>query len=342
MSGAVVILTPLNTKNLEIMIRNTISRMFMSLFLIFITFTSLNAQQESFPNGGFEVWNIPNTTTKQPSLDGYHSVNSGYNGGEKSSFYVSRGDSDYKLFGFDMPPKSGNKFGIIKNNGVLSNGYVIKNQTANDFYVSTGTDRKTEFNSKPNSLVGYIRFASGSSDDKVRINIVLHKDKYSIPEESEHENNKIGEADTTLYANHYSDSGTVENHWWIRFAVPFTYSSTDNPEHILISITNLGYEGTEIHLDDFEFIYNGEVSVKDVEVDNFNVFAKGQDLVVDLSSVSLESNSSVSIYDLSGRKIAFNTLNERFVNTLTLNSVSGIYIYEVEVNGVVKTGKLVF
>lgn len=85
-----------------------------------------------------------------------------------------------------------------------------------------------------------------------------------------------------------------------------------------------------------------KTSVYNLNADKIAIYSNSNQVIVDLSNVELK-NGTISILDLSGRKITSSELTENSINTILLPTIStGIYMYQIEGNGVVKTGKLAF
>lgn len=310
--------------------------------------TSHLMAQQAFPNGGFENWS---GTGDLELPDGFHSNKDGNSTaqmGPKTAYKETSG------------AHSGNacvrvetmNFAIAIVNGSLTTGYVNapNTQKANGYigttlYNGSANDvRRVSFTSRPDSLVGYFKYTPGNdAAEKGKIRVILHKGQYFDPEtpttyHADPTADKVGDAIFITENQTYSS--------WTRFSVPVVYASTDNPEYLLVSITSSNNQlttkaGSKLWLDDLEFIYN-ETGVNELNGSTFNVFAKNQEVVVDLSTVSLE-NGTVSIYDLSGRKVTSQPLNEKAINVVSMpTSSTGVYIYKIEGNGVIKTGKLAF
>ncbi len=232
---------------------------------LFLTATTLKAQNQPFPNGGFENWN------GSGDLELPVDFHSNKDGGGSSSLGAKT------AFKETNSPHSGTacvrvetvKYlgGLVKINGSLTTGYVnAPSTTKSEGYIGTtkyqgnATDiRRIAFTSKPDSLVGYFKYTKGGNNEAAKVRVILHKDHYYDPETPATNNytdpsaNKIGDA---LFI-----SASQDFTGWTRFSVPFNYVSTDSPEYLLVTATSSADQettvaGSKLWLDDLEFIYN--------------------------------------------------------------------------------------
>jgi len=86
-----------------------------------------------------------------------------------------------------------------------------------------------------------------------------------------------------------------------------------------------------------------DVSVYNAVASNIAVFGFDKVVTIDLTNVDVE-NATISILDMAGKKIATSALTSKSVNTINLPSTTanGVYMYQIEGKGVIKTGKLAF
>lgn len=325
-------------------------KLFLNIALL-LTATTLTAQTQAFPNGGFENWNGSGTTLLPVDFHSNKDGGGSASLGAQTAFQEATGPHSGTYCVRIETVKYLN--GLVKINGSLTTGYVnAPSTTKSEGYVGTtkyqgdATDiRRIDFTSRPDSLVGYFKYTKGGTNEAAKVRVILHKDHYYDPETPATNNytdpsaNKIGDA---LFI-----SASQDFTGWTRFSVPFNYVSTDSPEYVLVTATSSADQetniaGSKLWLDDLQFIYN-DLAVNTTTKDNFNVFSKGQQVIVDLTNVSIE-NGIISIYDMSGRKITTSKLTTNSLNTVNLpNSLTtGVYMYQIEGNGVIKTGKLAF
>ncbi len=85
------------------------------------------------------------------------------------------------------------------------------------------------------------------------------------------------------------------------------------------------------------------VGLNENTMTDVKVFGFDKIVTVDLTNVEIE-NATISILDMAGKKIATSALTSKSVNTINLPSTtaSGVYMYQIEGKGVIKTGKLAF
>lgn len=309
----------------------------------------LFAQNQPFPNGGFENWTGSGDTELPVGFHSNKDGNSTAQMGPKTAFKETSnphgGSACVKI-----ETKS---FVIAVVNGSLTTGYVnAPNTTKSNGYIGTtlynGTAndvRRIDFTSRPDSLVGYFKYTPGSNaEEKAKVRAILHKNQYFDPE-TPTTYHADPTADRIGAAVFISENQTYSS--WTRFSVPFVYDVADTPDYLLVNITSSNNQltttaGSVLYLDDLEFIYN-EASVDKIAKNDFNVFIRNQEMVVDLTNIDL-SNGTISIFDMTGKKITSSVLNSKSINSITLPATisTGVFMYKIEGNGVIKTGKLAF
>src|SRR5690554_2212192 len=174
---------------------------------LFLTATTLTAQNQPFPNGGFENWTGSGTTLLPVD---FHSNKDGSTTaalGPQTAF--QEGNNPHTgLYCVRIKTGKAPIIGTIVN-GNLTTGYVNAPSTnkAEGFIGTTKTGgnatdiRRVVFTSRPDSLVGYFKYTpSNDPTEKAKIRIVLHKGHYYDPETPVNNNhpdssiNKVGEA----------------------------------------------------------------------------------------------------------------------------------------------------
>ncbi|MEX2483971.1 MAG: PCMD domain-containing protein [Brumimicrobium sp.] len=216
---------------------------------LFGMFYSIGFSQQQLQNGDFESWEDSGTAEHEPtnwsslktSDDGFLSgmapevlsQDAGRNGGFCAKLEVIE--------------VSG-----INANGILTNGRVHADFNPENGYVFTdaGDARwHTEFTDRPDSIVGWYKYAP-QNGDKGKIEIILHTDQGSLPYNGT-EANMIARSKfefTTAQAN------------WTRFSKAFSYVSTDDSEYVLTTITSgdstISEEGSTLWIDDLSLVYN--------------------------------------------------------------------------------------
>ena len=146
--------------------------------------------------------------------------------------------------------------GIVAN-GILTNGRVHADLNPSNGYVYTdASDSRwnTPFSSRPDSLVGWFKYqpaSAGGNTDKGKAEVFLHK--------TENGQNPVGNTAENIIGKARFDMTETANDWK-RFSVPFQYSSSENPEFILVVLTSgdstNAINGSVAWFDDLELIYN--------------------------------------------------------------------------------------
>jgi hypothetical protein len=331
----------------EIIKLNVMKKIILSVSILLSSVTLM--AQQAFPNGGFEDWNGTGDLELPVGFHSNKDGNSTAQMGPKTAYKETSGAHGGSAF---VRVETMN-FTIAVVNGSLTTGYINapNTQKANGYIGTTlyngGANdvRRITFTSRPDSLVGYFKYTPGNdAAEKGKVRIVLHKNQYYDPE-TPTTYHPDATADKVGSATFITENQTYSS--WTRFSVPVEYVSSDNPEYLLVNITSSNNQlttkaGSKFWLDDLEFIYK-DAGVNELNGSSFNVFARNQEVVVDLSSVALE-NGVISIFDMSGRKISTQALTEKAINAIAIPTTvsTGVYMYKIEGNGVIKTGKLAF
>lgn len=226
---------------------------------IALTTITANAQNQPFPNGGFENWSGTNPDGFYTHKDGSGLASSGAVTLTKQTSGAHGGNNCIKLESKNTPVLN------IVVNANLTTGYVhAPSMDKSEGFISTqksGTGtvaadiRRVDFTSRPDSLVGWFKYTpkAGDADEKAKFRAILHTGHFRDPETPAVSANMIGEALYVSENRNYTE--------WTRFSVPFTYSSTSAPEYLMINITASNNQmtnsyGSILIADDLEFIYN--------------------------------------------------------------------------------------
>ncbi len=232
---------------------------------LFLTATTLTAQSQPFPNGGFENWTGSGNTLLPVD---FHSNKDGGGSASLGAQTAFQETSNPHSGSYCVRVETVNYLGgLVKVNGSLTTGYVnAPSTTKSEGYVGTtkyqggaGDIRRIAFTSRPDSLVGYFKYTKGGTNEKAKIRVILHKDHYYDPETPATSNytdpsaNKVADALFISLSQDYAG--------WTRFSVPFNYVSTDSPQYVLVTATSSADQetnvaGSEVWFDDLEFIYN--------------------------------------------------------------------------------------
>lgn len=222
--------------------------------------------------------------------------------------------------------------GIVAN-GIMTNGQVHADFDPEEAYVFTNPDNSDwyySFSDRPDSLVAWVKYAP-EGGDRGKLEVLLHTAAAE---------GKLPEAGST---SHWVAKARIDVEGamgsWTRVSAPFNYFSADNPTYALMVVTSgdstIAVDGSEMWVDDIEFIYNPPGTSISEENKDFYVFANGTDIVVNTSDLQ---NASIQIYGLDGRLILDNALTSTH-NRFAVES-KGVYIFQIELNGQVQTGKV--
>lgn len=286
----------------------------MKIYVIVIAtmISGLYTAQQQLQNGNFEVWENVGTATEEPenwsSLKTADALTS-------SAPQVLTQDVG-RLGGFSARLEVIEVF-FIPANGIMTNGRVHADFNPENGYVYTqATDQQwhTMFTSRPDSIVGWYKYAP-QNGDKGKVEIILHTDQGQLPFDG-FQANIIGRAKVEF---------TQVQPDWIRFSAPFNYWKTGTPEFILTTVaagdSTISENGTILWVDDFELIYNDPT----VNVEQ----QKNPEIAVNASHGFLVFES-----DLMAEYYVYSTTGELVQSGKTDNKVPflhnpGVYLIEV-------------
>lgn len=298
-----------------------------TLFTLFIGLTAsfLTFSQQQLQNGDFESWDNTGTAEEEPtnwsslktSDDGFLaasapevlSQDAGRNGGSCVRLEVISAFS-------------------IQANGILTNGRVHASFTPADGYVFTDpndTRWHTAFTDKPDSIVGWYKYAPSLSDpqdpqtaDKGKIEIILHIDEGELP---------LGSTGGNVIARSKYEFTSAQASW-TRFAKAFNYASTADPQYILTTITSgdstVSVEGSTLWIDDLSLVYN-EDSTNNIDHNKIHEFAiNGSNgyLYFDVK----DESTNYQVCDVTGKTIQSGKASQK----VPFKHNSGIYFIRIE------------
>ena len=221
----------------------------MKIYIIVIAtmISGLYTAQQQLQNGNFEVWENVGTATEEP--ENWSSLKTADALAISAPQVLSRDAG--RLGGFSARLEVKSVFGI-EANGLMTNGRVHADFNPENGYVYTqATDPQwhTVFTSRPDSIVGWYKYAP-QNGDKGKVEIILHTDQGQLPFDG-FQANIIGRAKVEF---------TQVQPDWIRFSAPFNYWKAGTPEFILTTVaagdSTISENGTILWVDDFELIYN--------------------------------------------------------------------------------------
>lgn len=329
-----------------IKIFTTIVCVFSSIFIIAQT-------QPQIPNGGFENWENVGASSEEPTSWNSNKTGSGLastgpqtcyrDAGGHSGSYCVRVETKYYI--------------LAVVNGNVTTGVVNapSSNKAEGFISATGAN-KIAFTGRPDSLVGWYKYTqatggTGASAEQGKVLAILHTGDFYDPDAPVNNNhpdlsaNRIGDA---LFLTPASNTTS-----WKRFSIPFTYVSSSNPDFILLNITssnnqttvapNSSSTGSKLWVDDLEVIYNASIpsSMIETKKQNIKVYTHDNTIYADLSKIN--ESASLSVFDLTGKLVLQSALEKNEVNAVKLSQAinSGLYFYQVNLNGQITTGKLI-
>jgi len=323
------------------------SRMKKLFTLVSITFTLAVSSQTQIANGGFELWDNPTGSNAEPQQ---------FNSNKTGSSNAQLGPQT--CFREATNPHSGTycvrlettNFIIAVVNGNATTGVVNAPTTSKaDGNVGTvnfsnATDiRKMAFTGRPDSLVGWYRYTSGGTGEQGKVRAILHTGDYWDPETPTTHHpaciaNKIGAA---LFM-----APTGNQTAWKRFSVPFSYTSTANPTHIMVNMTSSANQlttiaGSKIWLDDIAVVYNSTKVNTLVNPETVKVYSSNKTIFVDYSEVNIQE-SVLTVYDITGKIISTYNIENGKVNSFEFSNLnSGLYLYQLTGADLKKSGKLI-
>jgi len=308
------------------------------------TFILLSSQlliaQTQIENGNFESWENSNNEEQEPN--------------QWSSLKTSNDDSWLNLAN-QAPqvvwketnnPHSGNaclKLKVapynslvgIAPNAILTNGRVFASTTPSEGYVYTDPSNSawnTACTDKPDSLIGWYKY-DPQSNDNGRVEVLFHN------------NSSQGKLPETTIFTHWVGNGVIQfmstQSTWKRFSFPIHYTTTQLPNYFLI-ISSAGnglsaQEGSQLWLDDMSFIYNPPLSVNKPQIVNHSIYAFNSEVYFRLEN---EFNfATIQLYSLDGKLVLDESLKNSTGKVKT-QLLKGIYIYLLNIDGEITTGKV--
>ncbi len=296
------------------------------LFIIAATLTaSISISQQQLQNPGFESWDDENTAIAEPT--DWSSLKTADALASSAPRVVNQVTGRTGNYAVELEVKS--VFSIAAN-GIITNGRVHADFTPSNGYVFTDVNNPgwhTAFSSRPDSIVGWYKYAPVSGDSG-KIEIILHKGPNGkLPRDAATIANEVG----SLRYNF-----TTPQTEWTRFSKAFNYLNLDSPEYILTTIaagdSTTSKVGTKLVIDDLELIYNS-VGVDHNKKQEIAVNGSNGFLNFDLNETE-EVNYRVA--DITGKIIQ----SGRALSKTPFHHESGIYFILVQTRSEIFTKKL--
>lgn len=300
-----------------------------SLFLLFLN--TLGFTQTQIENPSFEgSWE--NVTGSEDEPEEWSSLKTADALGLLAPIVLFQ-STDAHTGTYSARLKNTTSAGIVAN-GIMTNGQVHADLDPENGFVYTNLDDSDwnfAFTDRPDSLVAWIKYAPVGGD-KGKVEVLLHTSgaEGRLPE-SGSTAHWIARARCNVSTSFAS---------WTRVSAPFNYFSGANPTHALVVVTSgdstVAVDGSEMWVDDIELIYNPPGSSIDENEHNFYVYSYGADLVINTNEYS---DAVVRLFSLDGRKVYEAKLSQTH-SQFSIEG-SGVYVYQIEQKGSIKTGKVV-
>ena len=299
-------------------------------FLLLTLIINNGISQTQIDNAGFENWENAGTTLDEPT--DWSSIKTSDDATLNGFAPVVWGQStDAHSGSYSLELINVSTFGVVAN-GTVTNGRVHADFDPNNGYVFTDIGDNTwnqSFTDKPDSLVGWVKYTPSGSD-KGKLHAILHTSNGQIPENGTM-SNWVAEARINF---------SSANSSWLRFAAPFNYYSSTNPEYILLVLTSgdstVAIDGSVALVDDLELIYN-PASIFEPS-SSFNMWFSENSLYTNMAS-SIECGD-LKIYEVMGKLVSSFKVNSYVNNHIYLDLPAGIYIAEMTTKTTRKTLKL--
>jgi hypothetical protein len=289
-----------------------------TLFTILIGLTAsiFAHSQQQLQNGNFESWENTGTAEAEPTNWSSLKTADALAGSapEVLSQEVGRNGGSCAMLQVKTVPIIN-----IQANGIMTNGRVHADFNPENGYVFTDpNDVKwhTAFTDKPDSIVGWYKYAP-QNGDKGKIEIILHEGQGQLP---------LGSTAGNMIARARYDFTTAQANW-TRFSRPFNYSSTNTPAYILTTITSgdstISKDGSTLWIDDLSLVYNTS-SIENNKMHEFAINGSNGFLFFDVQDESVQYKVS----DISGKIIQSGDAAQK----VPFKHNSGIYFIQIESN----------
>lgn len=316
--------------------------------LLSLSLAITTSAQTTIANAGFELWGNPSPgVAAEPT--GWYSNKSGSSIAQLGPQICFQDNAIKHSGNSSVRCVTSNYLGTAVNGAVTTGVINAPTLTKADGYIgtinyTTASDiRRMNFTGRPDSLVGWYQYFSGGAGEQGKVRAILHSGSYFDPEtpltyHAACTANKIGDA---LFLGSTSTFAT-----WKRFSVPFNYVNGTTPSYIMINITSSANQattitGSKIWIDDLDVIYNTTKVHENSNAQNVKVYSYDKTVYVDFSNRS-DEQSTINIFDLTGKMISTQKLEGNKINTLNLSSLnSGLYLYQVNGTDYTKSGKLI-
>jgi hypothetical protein len=231
--------------------------------------------QTQIENGGFEgAWEDVSGTEDEPTQ--WSSLKSADALAALAPIVMFK-STDAHSGAFSVRLKNVTSFGVVAN-GIMTNGRIhadLDPELGNVFSDVTNPIWNLEMSDRPDSLVGWFKYAPSGSD-RGKFEVLLHDNSAPgiVPEP--------GSTDHWVGKARYDVNAAPT---WTRFSVPFNYYNDNSPNYALIVVTSgdstIAVDGSEMWIDDLAFVYNpNTVVVEPAASQTIDVEVDGDELTV--------------------------------------------------------------
>ncbi len=226
-------------------------------------------------------------------------------------------------------------FGVVAT-GMITNGRVHADLNLDSSFTYTDPDHEQwhmRISAKPDSMTGWYK-ANPRPGDHGHIKVVLHRGYIEVSEVK----------DTTgfIASANIELSGEIVN-TWTRFSAPIHYYKEEDPEFVLLTISSsVGVNaigGTELWLDDLEFIYNNGTGVDEENQVNIELFPSAGTIHVFVKNANSE-RYTLTVYDITGKLLLEEEGITAQKNTHAHKLQHGIYIAKISYGNQVFSKKI--
>lgn len=293
----------------------------------------LNAQQVSNP--GFENWEDAGTVSEEPVS--WSSIKTSDGGEYINNFapvvWAQSTDAHSGSFSLQLT----NVQTIVVATGMITNGRVHAEVDPNASFAYTDPNDNqwhTSFTNRPDSVVIWAKYAPISTDT-AQVKVLLHTGEGTLPAKPENQGNRVGFAQINI-------TGTVDT--WTRFAAPFEYENTGNPEYMLIVMSaGAGVQSipeSTVFYDDMLLVY-GPAGTNDLPNRETNlIYFTGQDIRLDRLPDNSLNSANMEIFNLIGEMIFASPIHQNQVSIGQLNLPPALYMVRINGKDIIYTQKL--
>jgi len=294
------------------------------VFLSFALMLGLRSQQVSNP--GFENWENAGTVSDEPvSWSSIKTSDGGdYINGFAPVVWWQSTDAHSGSFSVQLT----NVQTIVVATGMITNGRVHAEVDPTASYAFTDPNDNqwhTSFTTRPDSVVIWAKYVPMSTDT-AQVKVLLHTGEGTLPPKPENQGNRVGYAQINI-------TGTVDV--WTRFAAPFEYETTVNPEYMLIVLSaGAGVQAvpeSTVFYDDMLMVYGSSSTGDLLGMEKNLIYYTGQELRLDRIPENFLNQASIEIFNLMGEMVFASSIHQNQVNIGQLNLPPALYM--VRING---------